>query len=99
MRGSLGCNNNPTAVQFISSYKKLLLGGKGDINVDTFNMILEDDVQIVDLFQTIEKIKCEPKTDFDFDLGLSRCTLEITIITGLCIFKNKQNFQTTFFWD
>ena len=72
VRGSLGCNDNPTAVQFRSSYKKLLLGGKGDVHVDKFNVMLEDDVHVVDLFKTIEKTKCDTANDFNFDLGLSR---------------------------
>ena len=71
VRGSLGCNNNPTAVQFRSSYKKLLLGGKGDVNVDKFNVMLEDDVHVVDLVKTIKKTKCDTTHDFDFDLSLT----------------------------
>ena len=50
----------------------MLLGGKGDVNVDKFNVMLEDDVQVVDLFKTIEKTKCDTTNDFNFDLGLSR---------------------------
>ena len=36
--------------------------------------MLEDDVQVVDLFKTIEKTKCDNTHDFYFDLGLSRFT-------------------------
>ena len=54
--------------------KKMLLGGKGDVNVDKFNVMLEEDVQVVGLFKTIEKTKCYTTNDFNFDLGLSRHT-------------------------
>ena len=44
VRRSLGYSDNLTAVQFRSSYKKLLLGGKGDVYVDKFNIMLEDNI-------------------------------------------------------
>ena len=50
----------------------ICLGGKGDVNLDKFNVMLEDEVQVVDLFKTIEKTKCDTTNDFNFDLGLSR---------------------------
>ena len=45
--------------------KPVAIGGKGDVYVDKFNVMLEDDVQVVDLFKPIEKTKCDTTNDFN----------------------------------
>ena len=38
MRGNLGCNDIHTALQFVSAYKKLLVGTNRDVNAGSFNV-------------------------------------------------------------
>ena len=49
MHGSLGCNTNPTLIQFIRAYKRLLFGMQGDINAVKFNYLIADETTIADL--------------------------------------------------
>ena len=42
MRAGNGFNNNPSCREFISNYKKILLGGSGDINGERFNVMIEE---------------------------------------------------------
>ena len=42
IHGSFDCNTNLTLLQFISSYKRLLFGMKGDIDADKFSLIAKD---------------------------------------------------------
>ena len=50
MRAGSGGNTNPSCREFTRNYKKLLLGGSGDVNGEKFNVMIEEaDNKMVDL--------------------------------------------------
>ena len=50
MRAGSGANTNPSCREFTRNYKKLLLGGSGDVNGEKFNVMIEEaDNKMVDL--------------------------------------------------
>ena len=46
IRSSLGCNNNPTTTQFLSSYKKLLYGAK---NKSLYGNSFDDNTALLEI--------------------------------------------------
>jgi hypothetical protein len=50
IRGRLGCNTNPTVPQFVSAYKKLLLGAKGKNFKLGTNILAQDSTECLTVF-------------------------------------------------
>eukprot|EP00088_Acartia_fossae_P059112 TRINITY_DN6985_c0_g1_i10.p1 TRINITY_DN6985_c0_g1~~TRINITY_DN6985_c0_g1_i10.p1 ORF type:complete len:107 (+),score=2.24 TRINITY_DN6985_c0_g1_i10:89-409(+) len=52
------------SIPMISSYKKLLLGARGDVNVDKFNMMLAEDINPPNLSNLKLNVECNIEVVF-----------------------------------
>ena len=66
IRGNLGCNTNPTPSQFISGYKKILIGASGRNFTFTANINEQDSTDILEVITT--KKKCIENVYERYDL-------------------------------
>ena len=66
IRAKLGCGNNPTISQFVSGYKKIIIGASGRNFSTCANVNLQDNTDVIPFFTS--KAQCIAYVEEEFEL-------------------------------
>ena len=67
VRARLGCNTNPTVIQFTAAYKRLVLGGSGKNFSLAANILAQDNTECLDILTTVKNSMDYMDTQYELD--------------------------------
>ena len=67
IRSRFGCNNNPTAYQFMTTFKRLLIGTTAKLFTKSSNVFQQDQTELLDLFPTLSASIAHITEEYNID--------------------------------